>query len=276
VAIEPTSEPVPVAAAQAELIRARLAELAAARRVRILYAAESGSRAWGFASADSDFDVRFIYCHEAAWYLSLVERRDVIERPLDADLLDIGGWDLRKALRLLLKSNPPLHEWLISPIVYADNDGCGAALRELFRRYAVPRRLMLHYLSMARGQRDLLGPRDLVRRKRYLYVVRPLLAVALLAQGVWPPPMSIGPLLDAAHLANPVREAIDALVAEKRAGGELGEGTRIPVLDRWVAEALAGADPEPVGGTAEQDDAGVAAQRFFLARIGLDALIGRI
>src|SRR5437879_13444130 len=87
-------------------------------RVRILYACESGSRAWGFPSADSDYDVRFIYVHRPEWYLSVFEKRDVIERPLK-DCLDLSGWDIKKALQLLRKSNAPLLEWLGSPIVSA-------------------------------------------------------------------------------------------------------------------------------------------------------------
>src|SRR6266540_6264764 len=85
--------------------------------IRIIYACESGSRAWGFASLDSDFDVRFIYVHSRDWYLSIAEKRDVIELPAD-DLLDVNGWDIRKTLRLLRRSNSPLMEWLISPIKY--------------------------------------------------------------------------------------------------------------------------------------------------------------
>src|SRR4051794_14574214 len=88
--------------------------------VRVLYACESGSRAWGFASRDSDYDVPFLYVHERDWYLSVDDRRDVLEYPL-RDELDVSGWELRKALRLLRKSNPPLLEWLNSPMVYRDD-----------------------------------------------------------------------------------------------------------------------------------------------------------
>ena len=90
------------------------------RKVRVLFAVESGSCAWGFASRDSDYDVRFLYVHQRDWYLSVENRRDVIELPL-SDELDVSGWELRKALRLLRKSNPPLLEWLKSPIVYRSN-----------------------------------------------------------------------------------------------------------------------------------------------------------
>ncbi len=98
-------------------VRDALARIESERNVRVLFARESGSRAWGFASRDSDYDVRFLYVHRHDWYLSVEDRRDVIEKPI-ADDLDVSGWELRKALRLLRKSNPPLLEWLKSPVVY--------------------------------------------------------------------------------------------------------------------------------------------------------------
>ena len=99
------------------IIQEKLNQLEAEYGVQILLAVESGSRAWGFASPDSDYDVRFIFWHPKDWYLSVFEQRDVIELPVDA-VLDISGWDIRKALRLLWKSNAALIEWLNSPIVY--------------------------------------------------------------------------------------------------------------------------------------------------------------
>src|SRR3954462_8352753 len=101
-------------------VRDALARLEAEQNVRMLFACESGSRAWGFASRDSDYDVRFLYVHVRDWYLSVEDRRDVLEEPL-TDELDVSGWELRKALRLLRKSNPPLLEWLKSPVVYQRN-----------------------------------------------------------------------------------------------------------------------------------------------------------
>ena len=120
-------KPVIADAVRAEVAR-RLRQIEAEEGVRIFYACESGSRAWGFPSKDSDYDVRFLYAHPRPWYLSIdVERkRDVIERPI-TDEIDLGGWDLRKALQLFRKSNPPLLEWLQSPIIYRSKR-CG--LRE--------------------------------------------------------------------------------------------------------------------------------------------------
>lgn len=100
-----------------DTIQKELAQIEQTQNVRILLAVESGSRAWGFASPDSDYDVRFIYVHPKDAYLRLQKHRDVIELPIN-DALDINGWDLTKTLRLLHKSNPTLFEWGASPIVY--------------------------------------------------------------------------------------------------------------------------------------------------------------
>src|SRR5262249_56065235 len=104
--------------ATGESVRRKLADIERGHAVRILFAVESGSRAWGFPSPDSDFDVRFVYLHPRDWYLSLVDRRDVIEIPMDDEDHDISGWDFRKTMQLILRSNPPLYEWLLSPTVH--------------------------------------------------------------------------------------------------------------------------------------------------------------
>jgi len=129
-----------------------LHQIEAAHGIKVLYACESGSRAWGFPSADSDYDVRFLYLHPREHYLSIdiEHRRDVIERPI-SEMLDINGWDLRKALQLLRKSNPPLLEWLQSPIIYLDRFEVAAALRRMLTTYHSPIACAYHYLSMARN-----------------------------------------------------------------------------------------------------------------------------
>lgn len=130
-------------------VEARLTALEEEHDVRVLFAAESGSRAWGFPSPDSDYDVRLIYVHRREWYLSVLEGRDVIETPLDNRGLDVAGWDLRKALRLFLKSNPALYEWLVSPIVYRDAVGLAGELRDLAERVYSRRALAEHYLKIS-------------------------------------------------------------------------------------------------------------------------------
>ena len=117
-----------------ERITDGLKEIEADENVVVFYACESGSRAWGFPSQNSDYDVRFLYLHSVDWYLSIVEKRDVIERPIN-DQLDVNGWDLRKALELFRKSNPPLLEWLDSPIVYQEKFTIASQMRELSKTY---------------------------------------------------------------------------------------------------------------------------------------------
>ena len=140
-------------------VRAALDRVEAECNVRVLFACESGSRAWGFASRDSDYDVRFIYVHRPDWYLSVEDRRDVIESPI-ADDLDVSGCELRKALRLLRKSNPPLLEWLRSPMVYRYDPAFVAQFGALATESYSPRRCFRHYLHMAYGNwRDYLRGR---------------------------------------------------------------------------------------------------------------------
>lgn len=228
-------------------IEATLAAVAAEKGVRILLAVESGSRAWGFGSPDSDYDVRFIYVHPRDWYLTLEERRDVIERPLDAHLVDLGGWDIRKALRLLLKSNPPLYEWLVSPITYLDDGDFRPAARALFERHATRRTLAGHYWSIARGQyhKEIAGDAE-ARLKKYFYVIRPLLSLLWTVQQQGPPPMGIGDLLAATALPTDVRAAIDDLLEAKRTTPELGRGARIPAIDTWAEAAIAAYAPDRI------------------------------
>jgi predicted nucleotidyltransferase len=135
--------------ARAEIER-RLDAIESESGVTIVFACESGSRAWGFASPDSDYDVRFLYVSHPSWYLSvdLEDKRDVIETPIEG-VWDVNGWDLRKALRLYRKSNPPLLEWLQSPIVYREPSGAAGKLRNLVPSFYSPTASMYHYLHMA-------------------------------------------------------------------------------------------------------------------------------
>lgn len=242
-------------------IEARLAAAAREEGVRVLYAAESGSRAWGFASPDSDYDVRFVYVHPRDWYVTLAEERDVIERPLDAKLVDLAGWDVRKALRLLLKSNPALYEWLVSPIVYVDSP-LRAELKALFEATASPRAMAHHYWSIARGQwRSHIEGRGEVRLKKYFYVVRPLLSLAWVAQRQGPPPMTIEELMAGSDLPAAPRRAMEALLKEKRTMPELGARSPIAEIDAWAVAELQRLEPSrltwsdaPAGGMRAEAD----------------------
>lgn len=220
-----------------EILR-RLAAIEEPGDVRILYAVESGSRAWGFPSRDSDYDVRFVFIRRPEWYLSidLESRRDVIEKPI-VDDIDLAGWDIRKAFRLFAKSNPPLLEWLSSPVTYTVDSAFVDAFRALIPAYYSPVASMHHYLHMARGnQREYLRG-ETVWVKKYFYVLRPLLAIRWLEQDRGPVPMLFTDLFatvdDESFLA-----AVEALRQRKMAGDELDRGPAIPEISAFVESEL--------------------------------------
>lgn len=222
-------------------VRRRLADVANAHGVIILYACEAGSRAWGFPSVDSDFDVRFIYLRPPEHYLCIdVEtRRDVIECPMDG-LWDVNGWDLRKALRLMRKSNPPLLEWLTSPVIYHEVGDTPARMRAFLPTWFDPVAAQYHYLHMARRNHGEYLMGEEVWTKKYLYVLRPLLVCRWLEMGTGVvPPVDFATLVDAT-INNPgLRAVVDDLVAKKKAGEELKRGPRIPALSDFLAGEIA-------------------------------------
>lgn len=197
--------------------------------VKILYACESGSRAWGFESEDSDYDVRFIYIRQTVSYLSIKKSRDVIEKPID-DELDVSGWDIVKALLLLRKSNPPLLEWLQSPIIYREHGAFISRIRQLAPEYYSPKSCMYHYLHMARGNFREYLKGDSVWVKKYFYVLRPVLACIWIESGLGMVPTEFEALVDKVVKRQELREAIDRLLIKKKAGKELDTGERIPVI----------------------------------------------
>jgi uncharacterized protein len=226
-----------VSPAMRERFAAALSGIEAERSVRVLYACESGSRAWGFASTDSDYDVRFIYAHPRDWYLSVFEQRDVIELPLEGED-DINGWDLRKALRLLAKSNPVLLEWLQSPVVYKTDPLFHAELRALAGRFYSPQACHFHYFHMARKNfREHLCKAE-VKLKKYFYVLRPVLACQWIERGMGMPPMAFMSLVDGLLPAGPLRTEIATLRQRKMAGDESGTIPQIAVIQNFLETEL--------------------------------------
>jgi len=144
-------------------------------KVRVLLAVETGSRAWGFASPDSDYDVRFIYVHEPDWYWTIFEDRDVIERMLPGDL-DVSGWDLRKSLRLFSKCNLALNEWIGSPMLYQEVSGFRSELGTLIPAFFNPLGATHHYKSMAKQALSSMTPDGRISIKKFLYATRALMA----------------------------------------------------------------------------------------------------
>ncbi|HEY4387480.1 MAG TPA: nucleotidyltransferase domain-containing protein [Ktedonobacteraceae bacterium] len=206
-------------------------------QIYILYACESGSRAWGFASHNSDYDVRFLYVRPQSAYLRLDMPRDVIEQPI-VDDLDINGWDIFKALRLLRKSNPPLLEWLLSPIVYRESSPAIAELRTIAYRFTSPAVLYYHYSRMASRNYHEYIQREEVILKKYLYVLRPLTALLFLEQHNVLPPTSFLETLAQVELASEIRLHIHELIARKQAGDELGKGVPDGRLNTFIEEQL--------------------------------------
>jgi len=218
-------------------IASRLKKIEHEHSVEILFAVESGSRAWGFESIDSDYDIRFVYKHAVDWYLSIEKKRDVIEYPVDG-VFDFSGWDIQKALKLFSKSNPPLLEWLRSPILYLEQGSLRKDLLDLEKKYFSPRACILHYFHMASGNYREYLKTETVKTKKYLYVLRPLFACEWIKKNGTPPPMEFEKLADEALASNPVRNQVFDLLSRKRTNEELGEGPAIPDLNRYVEEKL--------------------------------------
>jgi predicted nucleotidyltransferase len=228
-----------------DTILSRLNEIEQTQRVTILYACESGSRAWGFPSADSDYDVRFLYLRPTTWYLSVEEKRDVIEVPID-DQLDITGWDLKKALQLFRKSNPPLLEWLGSPVVYMEKYAVRAQLRELAKTYFSPQTCFLHYFGTARNHyRDAtLG--DGVKLKPYFYALRTLLATLWIEAGHGVAPTEFGVLLKRMVTDPALKAEIQSLLARKQSGTEQDRNPRIPLISDFIEAEVARLETNPL------------------------------
>ncbi|MCY4227400.1 MAG: nucleotidyltransferase domain-containing protein [Gammaproteobacteria bacterium] len=222
-------------------IKEKLNDIERENTVRILLAVESGSRAWGFPSPDSDYDVRFLYARPRDWYLSIGPRRDVIECPI-VDMLDINGWDINKALGLLLKANPVLSEWLCSPIRYREDPACTKQLCALAARVAFARPSHFHYLHLGRSAYAKISDRESVATKKYFYAIRPALALRWLRTRSGPPPMDLPRLRDGLHLERELDEEIERLAVAKSESTELGIGSRIGEIDRFIEEEFALAD----------------------------------
>lgn len=206
--------------------------------VTILYAVESGSRGWGFASQDSDYDVRFIYAHPVDWYLAIHEKKDFIEYPIN-DLLDINGWDVKKALQLYKKSNAGLMEWLSSPIIYRDDGYIANELRALVPLYFNPIAVMYHYLNTARNTFDEICQAREVKLKKYFYILRPLLACRWIEKNGTMPPMPFDLLLRDQALDRDLHAQIGALIERKIKSVESDREARNEPLMNFCAQQIA-------------------------------------
>lgn len=212
-----------------------LTHIAQTKNVKLLYACETGSRAWGFPSPDSDYDVRFIYMHNCDWYLSLFEKKDSIEI-MDGDL-DITGWDLRKCLQLLKKSNAALIERFQSPIAYYTDESFKQSFRELIEQYYSPIAIFFHHYSLAQKFWEELKDKEEIKLKSYFYLIRSLLSCYWTTKDDSVLPMDIEGLM--AKIDSGRRQELKQLIQLKAAVGEKYLHPADKSLNAWIEELFA-------------------------------------
>lgn len=267
-AIPPTLDPDVV-----RQIDARLDGVESDHGVRVLWAVESGSRAWGFPSPDSDYDARFLYVRPVTDYVGLRRRRDVIETPLDR-VFDVNGWDVRKALALMVRGNATVGEWLRSPIVYRGDQDVASGLLALADEVVDRAGLVRHYRHVARSNLALLASSG--RLKKFFYALRPALCLRWLRMhpDAAVPPMDVATLVGGADLPAATTRAVEDLIAQKARTREVGHAPVPDVLQALVAAELGLAELEQARlesavGTVDRDAARDRADAFLLDLLGL-------
>ncbi len=227
----------PIAPNVLEQIMLRLEAIEKNYAVKILFAIESGSRAWGFPSPDSDYDVRFVYVNQIDWYLSIFPGRDVIEQPIEEEL-DINGWDLKKALTLLIKPNPVLLEWLSSPTRYIWNSEACDKLTRLADEITHAKACLYHYLNLGKRQwKAYIEDQKEVNLKKYLYVVRPAMAIRWIRLNPTQlPPMNFFELREKINLPENLSAELDEILIKKSQTKELGSGKAIPEINKFIID----------------------------------------
>jgi uncharacterized protein len=218
------------------LIEQRLNAIEAEYGCRVLFACESGSRAWGFPSTDSDYDVRFVYMHPVDWYLCLQDRKDTIELALQQDL-DVGGWELRKALRLFAGCNLAFNEWLDSPVYYLESGPLRSALVGLIPQYFNPLKAVHHYLSQAHrawSSKD----QTQIKLKKLFYALRAILAGCWIERWRSMPPTQMKTMLVDELLPDALVQQVHDLIAFKHTADEGCVVTLAPGLEQWIEHRL--------------------------------------
>jgi len=219
-----------------EIIKEKLSEVEQKHNVKIIYACESGSRAWGFASPDSDYDVRFVYVRDVRDYLKLEGIRDVIEYELN-DIYDINGWDIKKLLLLLAKSNPVIFEWADSPVVYRTT-GDWDRVKGIMPEYFSEKRMLYHYLSIVKNQLRAYFKEDKVILKKYLYALRPIFACRWILEKKSPPPTLFSKLYNDS-MPREIEDDFMRLLEAKKHNLEKTEGAHIKTLDDFIQKNIA-------------------------------------
>lgn len=190
------------------------------KKVKVLLACETGSRAWGFPSPDSDYDVRILYVHERDWYIQLSEGRDSIEAMLENNDLDISGWELRKALRLLMKSNAPLLERIQSPIIYSADESFLKEVNSLAPKFYSKIATMHHYLSMAKKCNEEVRTGGEYKLKKLFYALRTAVACKWIQDKQEIPPIQFEKMLEALEIDSVIKDKIQDLISLKSTKNE--------------------------------------------------------
>lgn len=220
-----------------KIIKAKLSKLERLHKIKILFACESGSRAWGFPSPDSDYDVRFIYTHEHDWYVAIDEKNDVIELPINAEL-DINGWDIRKTLRLLAKHNAVLSEWMQSPIIYLSGKNFVSEFKSISRSSFSPIASAHHYLNMSKRYYEECTLSKDVKLKKYLYCLRTTLAVKWIADKKTTPPMELSNLMTIMKREKELQKRIRSLIELKAIKDESYLHSREQELENYLLKNI--------------------------------------
>ena len=218
-----------------ELVLMKIREIEEKENVKVLHVVESGSRAWGFASPDSDYDVRFIYVRDKNFYLSLRDQKDFIDWELN-DVLDINGWDLKKTLQHFHKSNATLFEWSNSPVVYYTTDEW-QRIYEKAKDYFACKSALYHYYGTANKNYHEYLTGELVKYKKYFYVLRPILACKWIEEKKCPPPVFFDELRNAV-LEDDMKPAVEDLLAKKIRMSEADKAPKIDLINRYIEEKL--------------------------------------
>ncbi|MBN8816608.1 MAG: nucleotidyltransferase domain-containing protein [Sphingomonas sp.] len=247
-------------------IDTRLAAVERDERVCVPIAIESGSRAWGFPSPDSDYDCRFVFVRRRDDYASLWTPRDVIETPLDT-IFDVNGWDLGKLIKLIVKGNAVAIEWLQSPIRYRFRTDVANRLLALARSVTDPAAVRRHYWSLAKTQWSRVFQDDgSASLKKLFYVLRPIAAMAWLDRHPGEPaaPMVFQLLIEAIDIPDDCRSEIAELLARKLVTNELGTSILPPAIGRYIEAGLVEEPSSETPGPISLEERGKLADRLFL------------
>jgi hypothetical protein len=235
--------------------------------VKIALAVESGSRAWGFPSPDSDYDGRFLYVRPIDDYLSVWPRRDVIEFPPDGEI-DVNGWDVVKALALLVKGNAVVIEWLMSPIAYRGDAKFRSAFLSLAHEVAPRAAIGRHYLKLGQRQRQLFLDQDRpAALKKVFYVMRSAATLRWLRlhPGISVAPMNYLDLMAQCAPPDAVAKASDDLLRRKAQTRELGAAPIPAALAAFIDDELQAAGVYDTRIVPRDETARKSAETFFRA-----------